>query len=65
MIADSRHRLSCVQPVWDEDIYQKADVEDGETLEDVGEAGDQVHWLLVEHEHADDVAWQNIYIKYF
>ena len=63
MIADSRHRLFCVQPFWDEDIYQKADVEDGETLEDVGEAGDQVHWLLVENKHTDNVTWKNIDIE--
>jgi hypothetical protein len=38
-----------------ENTYQEEHVADGETLEDVGEAGLQLHALLGEHEHADDV----------
>jgi hypothetical protein len=36
--------------------YQKQDVIDGEALEKVGKAGLQLHVLLVEHPHAQDVS---------
>jgi hypothetical protein len=36
--------------------YQEQDVIDGEALEEVGKAGLQLHVLLVEHPHAQDVS---------
>ena len=36
--------------------YQQSQVIDGETLENVGEAGVEVNRLVVEHKHAGQVA---------